>query len=163
MKKALIVRGLPGAGKSTAVQSVIKAFETRYRSENLNADQQTLYVIHSTDSYFVTNGTYQFDAFKLPDFHQRNQDAFKESLRQNVPLVICDNTNIEKWQREPYINAALSAGYEIELMNVGLFTSENLHQTYQLRNQHLVSKEVIKDMAEKAVKDGIIPVTKFTS
>jgi predicted kinase len=163
MKKALIVRGLPGAGKSTVVQSVINSFVERLRNDNLNAAQKPLYVIHSTDSYFVLNGAYQFDASKLPEFHQRNQDAFKQSLRKNVSLVICDNTNIERWQREPYIDAALAAGYEVEIMTVGLFSSETLHQTYVKRNQHLVSIEVIKDMASKAVKDGIVPETNLTN
>jgi len=96
---ALIMRGISGSGKSTIAEHLSQKF-TRSR-------------IHSTDSFHVQDDTYRFQPERLGEFHQANQLAFSQSIKEKVPLVICDNTNLASREYQPYIQAANQAGYRV--------------------------------------------------
>jgi predicted kinase len=98
MRKVYIMRGVPGSGKSTLARTLV-------------GDEG---VIHSTDSFFEVDGIYVFDGTKLEECHQRNLAAFRESLKNGVPIVICDNTNVKRVHFEPYVAAAREFDYEVE-------------------------------------------------
>jgi len=106
------------------------------------------YRIHGTDRYFYQNGQYRFDPDLLPQNHKLNQQAFFESLRKEIPLVICDNTNLHAWQRKPYVEMAVKHGYDIELVKIGLLYDDALQALYASRNSHGVSRDVIIEMLE---------------
>nr|WP_232728221.1 hypothetical protein [Helicobacter pylori] len=38
---------------------------------------------------------YVFDKKKLNEYHQNNQEAFKQALENRIDIVVCDNTNFE--------------------------------------------------------------------
>ncbi|GAA0286473.1 ATP-binding protein [Psychrosphaera haliotis] len=139
-KQVILLRGLPGAGKSTFIKSILK--NSNQLSDNI--------VIHSTDHFFMTSEGYQFDPQKLPINHQKNQQAFSDSLKKGIPLVICDNTNIEYWQMKPYLEAAHYYGYSVEVISVGLFKNSDKRQQYVLRNSHNIEQEVVESMAKKS-------------
>lgn len=101
-KDAIIMRGGPGTGKST-------------RAKDLAGEEG---VIHSTDNYFYQDGVYAFDPSHLREYHERNFAAFCESLEQGVPTVICDNTNVQHWQFDRYVDAAKKAGYSVEIVTM---------------------------------------------
>ncbi len=138
LKQAIIMRGLPGSGKSTLLRHLVQ----NLRPEN--------YRIHSTDLLFYEDGQYQFDAKKLPEFHEKNFDQFNASLKAQIPLVICDNTNIEIKHLQSYIDSALKAGYEVDVINVGLFEHDKALAQYAKRNRHQVSLSVIQNMSKKS-------------
>ncbi len=102
---AIIMRGLPGAGKSS------RAAELAAEA----AAQGSSCAVHSTDSFFVdaATGRYVFDPTMLSANHERNRTAFTASLAAGTLLVIVDNTNLQRWQYEPYVKAAWLAGYEV--------------------------------------------------
>lgn len=90
MKIAYIMRGVPGSGKST-------------KARNLAGKDG---VIHSTDNYFYIRG-------KIQENHTKNLKAFCKSLSEEIPVVICDNTNIKLWESAPYVKAAKKSGYKV--------------------------------------------------
>lgn len=56
--------------------------------------------VHSTDEYFIQIDEkgirrYVFDKKKLNEYHQNNQEAFKQALENRIDIVVCDNTNFE--------------------------------------------------------------------
>ena len=95
MKIAYIMRGVTGSGKSTMAEILAGRVG----------------VVHSTDTYFMVNGEYQFDPTLLGEHHAKNLAAFCETLNEGVPIVICDNTNSRRSHYEPYAEAARKAGY----------------------------------------------------
>ncbi|MDA8621643.1 ATP-binding protein [Psychrosphaera sp.] len=113
-------------------------------TRGLNANQVA---IHSTDQYFFSNNRYLFDPKKLSINHEKNQQAFTNSLIKGVPLVICDNTNIEYWQMRPYLEAAKKYGYMVEVISIGLFNNSTKHHQYVLRNNHNIELSVVEAMA----------------
>jgi predicted kinase len=102
MKKAFIMRGLPGSGKSTKARELAG-------SEG---------VIHSTDDFFMVDGEYRFVPADIKANHDRNFIAFCMSLEKGIPIVICDNTNSKHWEYARYEEAAKKAGYEVEIVSM---------------------------------------------
>lgn len=132
---AYIMRGLPGSGKSTLVQAIIKG---SVWNENHSA-------VHSTDSYFMVNGEYKFELEKLKENHQKNFEAFKQSLEAGVEIVICDNTNTRKWEYERYVEMAKKYDYEIHVIIAGEFSPK----VCVFRCKHGLTEEKIAEMAER--------------
>ncbi|MGL5393048.1 MAG: AAA family ATPase, partial [Shewanella sp.] len=112
-KLAIIMRGLPGSGKShwiaQFIESLPAAAGARLRRQGL----------FSTDHYFYHGNEYRFNAKKLSEYHQRNLCAFIEALARGEPMVICDNTNLCQWEYMAYGAAAKALGYQLRLVLLG--------------------------------------------
>lgn len=75
------MRGLPGSGKSTAARKI--------------AGQ--LGVIYSTDDFFMVKGSYVYDPSKIGEYHERNLERTIQAMKDNIKLIVIDNTNIKLW------------------------------------------------------------------
>lgn len=140
-KLVIIMRGLPGSGKSYWVGQYLQSLGIKIA---LKVKQ---YGLFSTDSYFYQQDKYVFNAQKLPEYHQRNLAGFIQALANGEPLVICDNTNINKWEYIAYETAAKALGYQVKIVVVGDPKSIAHQQVCSQRNQHNVSIEKIRTMA----------------
>ncbi len=128
MNIAYIMRGIPGSGKSTIAKKLIHDGG----------------VIHSTDDFFYVNGEYYFDVTKIREYHNRNFEAFCQSMREGVPVVVCDNTNIMRHYFERYVEAARNAGYIVVFVILPHPDPEVAAQ----RTLHRVPSELITRMIE---------------
>lgn len=137
MKRAIIMIGISGAGKSTRVQELVKDLSEKD------------FAIHSTDSYHFIDDEYVFQPNKLGYFHKLNQEAFADSLSKDIPVVICDNTNLTNKERKPYVEWAKAYGYEVEYEVVGEFT-ETFAKVCANRNAHGVPLKSILRMVKRA-------------
>lgn len=138
---AVILRGLPGSGKSHWVNALCEALPADGGARLRRAG------IFSTDNFFLHQGEYHFDGNKLAMNHQLNLAAFIEALGRGEPLVICDNTNLAHWEFVAYEAAATALGYATARVLVGDPRSRT-HQTLCAgRNQHGVSLAAITKMA----------------
>ena len=126
MPLALIMRGVPGSGKSTVARKLVG-------EEG---------IIHSTDRFFYKNGVFEWDPSLLPKYHDRNYMAFCASLDAGISPVICDNTNVQFWEYERYVNAARNAGYLVAIVVM----PHPDPQVAAARTIHGVSAEDIQEM-----------------
>ncbi|CCQ12054.1 hypothetical protein PALB_29550 [Pseudoalteromonas luteoviolacea B = ATCC 29581] len=141
MKQAIILRGLPGSGKSHYAQTL---------AEELVAADEARFVILSTDDYFVqADGGYQFDKSKLSEFHNLNLARYINALAEGIELVIVDNTNIRRWEFIAYLSAAHAMGYQVKEVVVGEVKDKSLQHLYQKRNTHNVALRTISNMARQ--------------
>lgn len=78
-----LVRGLPGSGKSTFVNTLVQLL-----------DDGSLYVDHfEADQYFYNSkGEYEFDATKLGAAHLTCQRKTEEALDSGADYVFVSNT-----------------------------------------------------------------------
>lgn len=138
MEKTLILlRGLPGSGKSTVAKLIARALTTASLS----------YVICSADSYFVgEDGVCRFDPRKLGAAHNKCRADAGEAMLANINYVIVDNTNITKREMQPYEELANEFGYTIKYQTVGNLTDIDI---YAKRCIHNVPLKTIERMAKR--------------
>ena len=137
-KKLIIMRGLPGSGKST------KARELAGKTG----------IIHSTDNYLIDpiTGNYKFDPSKIAQHHAENLKAAIESMKSGISPVVIDNTNIQRWHYQKYIDAAIDNDYDVEIVAIDptSYSEADINELAERQKRtHNVPKEVIVDMLNK--------------
>ena len=96
MIRLILVRGLPGSGKSTKA----KAFKDEgYRH-------------FETDAFFERDGSYKFDGSKIKLAHEWCQAQVKAHLEAGGKAVV-SNTFTQKWEAQPYLDMVASDEVEI--------------------------------------------------
>lgn len=136
MKKLIIMRGLPGSGKSTKANS----FGGK---------------VFSTDDFFMVDGEYQFDFSVIGQAHQWNELRTFNEMENGTPVVVVDNTNTQFWQMKPYVEKALELGYEIEFALPETSWAWDL-ATLVERNTHGVPDDVISKMLHFFEEDATV-------
>jgi len=111
MKKLILMRGLPGSGKSTAAREIA--------AQHMTSDRGQSVAICSTDSYFIEDDKYVFRPEKLGVNHNANQDRVRDLMRVGVEVIIVDNTNTTNKEMKPYKDAAQRHGYDITETLIG--------------------------------------------
>jgi predicted kinase len=138
--KLIIMRGLPGSGKST------KARETQNKMLQL-ADARG-HIIVSTDDYWIRpDQTYDWNPKLLGKAHEWTRARAQVNMCLRDTHVILDNTNIKKRDYQAYIDIAEKYNYCVEEIIIGEFTDEAC-QLYASRNTHGVPLETIQRMAK---------------
>ena len=124
MNTLVLLRGLPGAGKSTAA----KLFHGAPHFE--------------ADMYFMdTNGNYQFDIAKIKDAHNWCRHSTMDAMKEDHPIVVVSNTFTQEWEMEAYRLLAEELGYRVVSLIV-----ENRHNG---ENVHGVPLEKIEQMEDR--------------
>ncbi|MCW7488056.1 AAA family ATPase [Leptospira meyeri] len=126
-KTLLVLRGIPGSGKTSLANAISLTNEAP---------------IYSIDSYFENEvGEYHFDYQKNHLAYKDCEAKTKHALERNLPFVIVDNTFTLEWELEPYIRLANEFGYKLHVVTV-----ENRHGG---KNVHEISEEQIEKMKAK--------------
>lgn len=105
----LLIRGLPGSGKSTMAKDYAKAG----------------YVHCEADQYFEVNGQYRFDASKLSAAHADCLQRAISAMDSGRPVVVA-NTFTRRWEMEPYLKAAKVRGVNVRIVEAS-GTWPNVH------------------------------------
>jgi predicted kinase len=91
MQTLTILRGLPGAGKSTFAA--------------LLSEQRNTTVIVEADDFFMVGDEYVFDPLKLKEAHADCLARAKKALEEGYSVIVA-NTNSRHWEFEEYIKYA---------------------------------------------------------
>lgn len=171
-KIIVVMRGLPGSGKS---------FEAKKIAKELGVDPNTH--ILSTDNYFIPDtlemrklgldvpSEHEVEEYrknwhfsKLGDAHTTTQNKAKEMIDQGISPIIIDNTNIKKSEIKLYTDYAKLNGYHIvvresssdwwkeyspHLLDKNPEKLEKFADILNQRNSHGVPLQTIKTMMNK--------------
>ena len=134
MKSLFLLRGLPGAGKSTLANVIGGAhFEA--------------------DMFFLDeNSNYNFDVTKLKDAHNWCRHSVMDAMKAGEPKVIVSNTFTQEWEMEAYYHLAQELGYTVFSLVV-----ENRHNG---ENTHGVPDDKLQIM-ENRFELQLLPPSKF--
>lgn len=150
----IIMRGIPGAGKSTKAKSIV-------------GDG----VIHSTDDVIEAMGDYRAffavmieskDYSALHKAHDTNFKNAKKSMKAGVSPVIIDNTNIKANEPKKFVVEALNMGYDdanIKIVDVG--TGGLDAEALAARNSHGVPLDKIEAMIQSHKSVGELTLKKI--
>jgi predicted kinase len=130
MKVVVINRGLPGSGKST---------RTRLKYPTA--------VVASADHWFERSGKYLFDARQLPKAHAACKAVWKEAMERGVPVIVVDNTHVQKWTYADVLEKAAVYGYQVEFEVT--FDGSLSDAELAARNAHGVPESAIASMRAK--------------
>lgn len=112
--KVIIMRGLPGSGKSTWIANNVPGA-----------------LVCSADEFMVQDGVYVWDPSKLHAAHSKCQDKYMLALQGRMPLVVVDNTNLRPRDMEYYVVLAENMGYDIEIRTIhcdpAVAAARNIH------------------------------------
>lgn len=138
-RELIIMRALPGTGKSTRANAIKDWFE--------NNGYQV--VICGTDEYFTDeHGNYNWSANLIKEAHNWNVERAREYMSNGVNVVIIDNTNVQFWEAEKYIKIGLEHRYIVRVEEVKTPWAGNIDELVQ-RNVHRVPRESIERMRDK--------------
>ncbi len=122
-----MLRGLPGAGKSTLAKQLSEGGK---------------YPVFSIDDYFTNEkGEYNFKFDENHKAYKACEQRTEEILKKSSLKVFIDNTFTLDWEMEPYFKLAKKYSYQLHVVTV-----ENYHNT---GNIHNVNGEQLQKMAEK--------------
>ena len=127
-KKLIIMRGLPGSGKS-------------FLAKQLGFGG----VVFSTDDYFMNRSVYKFDCSFLEKAHQWNLERAKWAMRDGLSPVVIDNTNICAWEPLEYVKFGISRQYDVEVRLPETPWANNFSELLK-RNTHNLPETVLKRM-----------------
>jgi predicted kinase len=125
MKRCIIMRGLPGSGKSTWIQ-----------------ENEPNFYSYSADHYHTKGGVYQFDPSKVREAHNWCLGRFAQGSSDGCPQIAVDNTNVRAFEFAPYYRLAEAFGYQVDIVWVIAPIEKCI-----LRNVHGVPPETIQRMA----------------
>lgn len=122
----VLVRGLPGSGKSTVADLMSPGV-----------------AVHSADDYFMVNGEYRFDPSYLPTAHAKCENDVADQLALGNGATVA-NTFVTYRSMRPYLDMADEFSARVVVVDIfdGGMTDEELAK----KNLHGVSVEVIADM-----------------
>jgi predicted kinase len=130
MRQLIIIRGVPGCGKSTFAKLIGSGDDSAYIE---------------ADMYFEQNGEYKFDISKLGNAHKWCQ-AKTEVWMQRDYNVCVSNTSTTQSELKPYFELAEKYGYQVHVL-----VKENYHGGKDIHN---VPEENLIKM-EKRLRDSI--------
>ena len=69
-------------------------------------------------------------------------------LPSTPPQIVVDNTNVQSWQPKPYAEAAVKAGYNVEVIEPDSPWAFDVDEL-SIKNTHKVPHDVIQEMKDK--------------
>lgn len=97
-KQLYLIRGLPGAGKSTLAATI--------------ADAHGICEWLEADDYFLKDGEYVFDATKLHQAHKLCLQNTEDAMAEGWGVVVSNTFTTEK-EMKPYLALAEEYGYAV--------------------------------------------------
>jgi predicted kinase len=154
-KTLFILRGLPGAGKSTFVRERLNGL-----TPFALAPKGYSPVSVSADHYFtdLATGEYTFDVTKLGPAHASAQVQLVNALWSGREVVVVDNTHTQAWEYKLALELGRAYAYKVEIID--LFDGGCSDEELAERNTHGVPEAGITRMRERYEEDSRSPLPK---
>jgi predicted kinase len=138
-----IMRGVPGAGKSTLAATLVPG------------DSH----VFSADNYFVQpDGSYKWDKSKLDAAHKQCIAELEDACVAGMGPLVVDNTHTRRSEMTAALQVAERYGYEVRVLELLPPVTGQKFNEYvtacAARNVHGVPRESIERMALRLVREA---------
>jgi adenylate kinase family enzyme len=99
MKKLILLRGLPGSGKSTFA--------------DLIGARGAGYAHFEADMYFMKDGEYKFDPSQIKMAHNWCMIQTEKAMANDTAIIIVSNTFTQEWEMDFYYEKAKYYDYDV--------------------------------------------------
>lgn len=127
MNTLILLRGLPGSGKSTVA--------------DLIGAKGAGYAHFEADMYFMKDGKYKFNPAEIKIAHNWCMIQTEKAMAEDTSIIIVSNTFTQEWEMDFYYEKAKYYDYRVISLIV-----ENRHGSV---NKHDVPEETIKKMKNR--------------
>lgn len=135
-KVMFIMRGLPGSGKSVIAQQIKQVYGD-------------LAVICSADDFRVNHqGEYVWRSEEYEATHMKCRDKARRSCEYGIPVVVIDNTNVDKRMLYNYVSIAHDAHYCVVLVEPRTSWKYSVTDC-ALKNHHKVTVDILCEQLSK--------------
>lgn len=150
MQKLIILRGLPGSGKSYLADEIVDKYTYKFYRGSYGWHWR----IRSTDDFWNRNDKYEFRLDLASIAHQWNQSQVAYDMFNAIELIIVDNTNTTLAEMQPYLDLAVKFGYDVKIKEPQTEWAKNPELCWK-KNSHGVPLEVIQKMTDRWQKVNI--------
>ncbi len=136
----IILRGLPGSGKSTLVKE---------SKEIRQSQNEASIVICGADEYFENSQSgYSYSGSELAAAHAYCRNKFLNAIEDGVECIVIDNTNSQTWEYHVYKRIGRLCGYDARVLEIGCI-NESILASFVDRTKHRVDKAAIVKMWQR--------------
>jgi hypothetical protein len=141
MKTLLIVRGLPGSGKSTFVNMMysLLGYGPLEEPDGVQEPIHEAFTNCCADHYMGSD----FDPSRLKECHTKCQEKAQAAMSVGCNLVVVSNTSTQEWEMNPYLEWAELYGYRVHSIIM-----ENRHNGTSIHGVPEDKLEVMKQRFE---------------
>lgn len=142
--QVIIMRGIPGSGKSTYI-----------KDQAVNRPENTRWCVISADSFFIEifSGVYRFDPKKIGEAHAFCLRSFLSVLKGETRYdhgCFVDNTNTTAVEIAPYYALALAYGADVKIVRMA-----TPFEVAVTRNTHNVPVSTIWKMQQNLLTERL--------
>jgi predicted kinase len=145
-KILVILRGLPGSGKSKLAEILNHKFGG---------------CVCSADKFFAMHNEYVFDKSKLDEAHNYCFTKVKSRMESSKHMIIVDNVNSRQNEYAKYISLAHIYNYKIVILEI-YCKDRNEAVKFSLRSMHSVpTKDILKMIARWETDDNAVILSPY--
>jgi len=134
----LVVRGLPGSGKSHWVEA---------------QDFPQGWTYCSADKFYMVDGQYRYNKSRQGEAHAFCLEEFLIAIEKESPCIVVDNTCSREWEYKNYLRIARMHGYTVQIIEITC-QHRTMAKVFASRNSHGVPEDVVVGMFERWEQDG---------
>lgn len=138
-KQLILMRGLPGSGKSHLAGQLLKSFLD---------DGISAIIVSADDFHYGHSDQYDYKVKAAPFAHKKCQGDAAWHMNTGTQVIIVDNTNITISDMLPYFELASIYDYAIMLLESQASWAWDVNEC-TTRNEHQVPRETIQSMHDR--------------